>query len=292
MLEPTPQPGRIASADALAAAYAEWERSAHANTYDNGFGANTTCARCKSPLNWDPSQELASLQALDCGSCKRIPGAPRPHLGEGIPVPEEEWRDISCEICHIPAGNSYYVEVSYWNQETATYQDVDTVSDLCAKCHEGRHGFEVVEELEASQAHIFMECTDCHGIHGTPSECIDCHDPSEGSGYDEHARHQSVDCTGCHDAGGLNIWKDTNMDSRYFGIYITRRFAHDLTSWPSHNLQTEVLCQRCHHPPSLNRFVVVPEVGCEACHQNGASLFWCNLLPHDPEPAIRIQPSP
>jgi len=104
--------GRIASEDELSAAYAEWEVSGHAETYDNGIGANTTCAHCKSPMNWDPSQELAAKEALNCGACKRVPGAARPDLETGVAIPASEWIGIPCEVCHIPVGDSYYVDIA------------------------------------------------------------------------------------------------------------------------------------------------------------------------------------
>ncbi|MBN2471040.1 MAG: hypothetical protein JXN59_09970, partial [Anaerolineae bacterium] len=50
--EATATPDDIASPLEIAAAYAAWEQSGHAETFDNGMGADTTCARCKSPFNW------------------------------------------------------------------------------------------------------------------------------------------------------------------------------------------------------------------------------------------------
>ena len=86
----TPTP-RVATQEELLTAQTEWELSAHADTFDSGMGANTTCARCKSPMNWDPSQDMAAQAALDCGSCKRIPGAPRPELESGVSVVQDDW---------------------------------------------------------------------------------------------------------------------------------------------------------------------------------------------------------
>ena len=97
---PTPKPTpHVATAEELATARSQWQLSAHADTYDNGMGANTTCARCKSPLNWDPGAPAAEV-ALDCASCKRIPGQQRPELIAGLRVPLENWLDIGCEICY------------------------------------------------------------------------------------------------------------------------------------------------------------------------------------------------
>ena len=78
--QPTPRLGRVATAAEVEKARNEWNQSAHANTYDDGMGANATCARCKSPRNWQ-TDAVAAQQALDCSACKRVPGAPRPDLG-------------------------------------------------------------------------------------------------------------------------------------------------------------------------------------------------------------------
>jgi hypothetical protein len=285
--EPTPTPtGHTATDAELAAAQAEWRQSAHADTFDNGLGADTTCARCKSPLNWDPTQELAAQQALDCGSCKRTPGEERPILSAGIQVAKAEWRNISCEVCHIPVGDSFDTGLAFWNQRSGRYDAVETVTELCARCHEGRHGFEVLAEQEASQVHEEMTCTDCHGSHGTPSSCTDCHDPLDGSGSFEHERHPGVNCTACHDAGNLSIWQDPDADSPHYGEYVTRRFAHTLTSWPSHNLSSAVKCQRCHHPVGDKGAAIVASVGCYQCHEHayGAVSEWCIFFERDANP--------
>lgn len=276
--------GSIATNDQLEEAREEWSRSKHAATFDNGMGANTTCARCKSPLNWDPGQALAQQQAMDCGACKRIPGAPRPELSAGESISIGEWNNISCEICHQPAGDSYETSISFWNQALEEYESVDSVMELCGKCHEGRHGFQVIGEQEGSTAHQDWECTVCHGAHSSPSECTDCHNPTSGSGAVEHSRHPSVNCSGCHDDGRLTIWQDPEPASIHYDTFITRRFAHTLTSWPSHNLSTDIDCTRCHHPVEDRKVSIVPTVSCKACHEDGAVLFWCEYFPRDTNP--------
>lgn len=276
--------GQIATEVELAIAGAEWALSAHADTFDNGMGADTTCARCKSPFNWDPSQNLAQQEALDCGSCKRIPGAARPNLASGSIVKQTDWQNIACNVCHIPVGESYYTGIAFWNQAAGSYQAIEDTMELCGQCHEGQHGFEVVEEQETSQVHTDMQCTDCHGAHGSPSACQDCHDPTLGPGAVEHLRHGMVNCTACHDAGNLSIWYESDLSSPHYGEYITRRFAHTLTSWPSHNLQLQTRCERCHHPQGEYGAVVASNVSCTTCHPDGAALFWCENFPRNLDP--------
>jgi hypothetical protein len=285
-LAPLPSPSaRVASAAELDAAEAEWIQSAHAETYDAGQGANTTCARCKSPLNWEPDVQAAQA-ALDCGACKRVPGAPRPDLEQGVPVPESEWRNITCDICHEPVGDSYLTSLAFWNNELQQYEAAPDVTALCARCHEGRHGFQVVEEQEVSLAHTGWECTACHGAHGAPSACTDCHDPTQGAGSSDHLLHPQVNCTACHDAGELTIWLDTEPASRHYATYVPERLAHALTSWPSHNLQLKVRCERCHHPQDDQQGTVAQNTSCSACHPDGAVLFWCPKLPRDADPTV------
>jgi hypothetical protein len=285
-LDPTPQAtpsGRVATEDELKKAEAEWLLSSHSETYDDGLGANTTCARCKSPMNWDPNAE-SMMASLDCYSCKREPGEERPLLEGGERVSEEEWKDITCDICHIPVGESFSVEIAYWNQAISGYEVVGSVMELCAKCHEGIHGFEVVEEQHVSPAHTGWECTKCHGAHGSPSSCEDCHDPKNSAGTFEHERHQRVNCTACHDAGNLTIMLDEEPGSKHFDKFIPVRFAHTLTSWPSHNLSTEISCKRCHHPTMIGDPAVDPVTPCKACHPDGVMWTWCVNFDRDPDP--------
>lgn len=289
---PSPTPTtikRAASPAELAEAQAAWSQSKHAETYDEGMGANTTCARCKSPFNYDPTQDLAAQEALDCNSCKRIPGQARPELDQGVQVAQVDWRNVSCEVCHIPVGDTYDVGISFWNQAEGAYEAVETPSELCAHCHEGQHGFKVVEEQLASKVHKNLGCTDCHGKHGEPSACTDCHDPTAGPGALEHARHETTNCTACHDAGGLSVWVEEDPDSKHYQQYITRRFAHALTSWPSHDLSRQVDCKRCHHPgssASTERASVAADIPCDACHEHdeGAVLLWCTYFERNPDP--------
>jgi hypothetical protein len=278
--------GKTATAEELAAALAEWQQSEHARTYDEGMGANTTCARCKSPLNWDPNQLAAQEMAIDCGACKRVSGAPRPTLAGGTPVSEAEWQNITCAVCHIPVGESYDTGLAFWNQASNTYEPVESPDELCGHCHEGQHGFEVVEEQQASVAHQGMSCTDCHGAHNKVVLCEDCHDPMAGAGASEHRQHESVHCSACHDAGSLSIWQESDPASSYAGQYITRRFAHTLTSWPSHNLSADVDCLRCHHPQGDRQAALVDHLSCTICHVHayGAVSEWCIFFERDPAP--------
>ena len=282
--QPTPTRGHIATQAELAAARSEWGHSAHADTFDAGQGANTTCASCKSPRNWDPTDLAGQAQALDCNACKRVPGAPRPALEGGVPIAQKDWHNVGCEICHEPVGDSYYTSISFWNQAMGKYEPVASTTELCAKCHEAQHGFQVIEEQTASVAHQGWECTRCHGAHGAPSACTNCHDPKVGKGAQEHALHPKVNCTACHDAGGLSIWHDTDSNSKHYGEYAAVRFGHALRSWTSHDLTLQVQCERCHHPQGAGQTVVAANIGCTQCHPDGAASVWCAAFTRNSDP--------
>ncbi len=283
---PTPtRASHVATAEELQIAQSQWMRARHANTYDNGLGANTTCAQCKAPRNWDPNAPAAEA-AHDCSLCKREPGKPRPQLEGGVPVAQAAWKSITCDVCHPPAGNSYSTGLAFWNQSTQQYEPVSSSNALCEKCHTGTHGFEVMYEQSASPAHRGWECTRCHGSHNTPVKCTDCHDPTQGRGVAAHAQHANVGCTTCHDAGNLPIWQDPYTESRYYQVYMPQRMAHDLRSWPSHNLQTAAHCRRCHHPQGALQSTVASNVRCDnkACHPGGAVFNWCPVFPRNEVP--------
>lgn len=280
----------VATTEELNIAFSEWSISGHSETYDNGMGANTTCASCKSPMNWDPASPALEA-AHDCASCKRIPGAPRPDLPGGVVVPQSEWLNIDCPICHQPMGDSFSKEFFYWDTSQGRYESVNSSTELCAKCHERQHGFEVVEEQNISLIHNDWDCVKCHGPHGKPSSCTDCHDPQQSSGASEHSRHPNVNCTACHDQGKLSIWFEVDPNSKHVGQYIPRRFAHALRSWPSHNLGKEVDCLRCHHPLTKDSPVVAEKIACVACHSEGEVLFWCTYFARNPDPNIELTPT-
>lgn len=263
----------VATPDELLVAQIEWRRTRHANTYDDGLGANTTCALCKAPRNYS-ANPIALQAAEDCAACKREPGQPRPDLEAGVPVAQPDWKSISCDTCHQPVGDSYSTAISYWDPVLEQYQPLANSTELCAKCHAEQHGFGVIREQSVSAAHKGWECSRCHGAHNLPVKCTDCHDVQKGAGASAHMAHSKVGCPACHDAGGLAIWQDPNASSRYYAQWMPRQMAHDLRSWPSHNLQTRVDCLRCHHPQDDQGTIIASDVRCvnALCHPDGVEL--------------------
>jgi hypothetical protein len=94
-----------------------WEESAHATNYHNGTGHdndNSYCARCVSPLQYDPNVNRTTADL----------------------VPEAEWEGITCIVCHDP----HSLELALFNG-TEREEAVTDPTDLCTSCHSGsRHG--------------------------------------------------------------------------------------------------------------------------------------------------------
>ncbi|MEZ4641568.1 MAG: hypothetical protein R3E31_02315 [Chloroflexota bacterium] len=57
-------------------------------------------------------------------------------------------------------------------------------------------------------------------------------------------------------------------------------------------MTTEINCVRCHHPLEPQSSSVVPTVSCEACHEQGAALFWCEYFQRNPDPNAETAVSP
>lgn len=275
----------VATLAEVQTATAQWSVSRHANTFDAGTGANSTCALCKSPRNFDPDA-FAKLAAEDCSACKRELGQPRPDLSGGVPVAQAEWKNIGCDVCHQAVGNSYSTALAFWNPELGAYESIKTSNELCGKCHAEQHGFGVIWEQSVSAAHKGWECTRCHGSHNAQVQCIDCHDANSGRGATAHQQHSSVDCTACHDAMKSVIWQDPYPNSRFYQRYYPQRTAHALRSWPSHNLQTAVECTYCHHPQDAQMKIVADQVKCPACHADGATFYWCPAIQRSDAPKV------
>jgi hypothetical protein len=101
----------------------EWEGSEHANSYDEGQGANTYCAQCKSPGNWDPEATYGNYEV----------------------VAEEDWEGITCGDCH------------------SILHDFENPNELCESCHEGsRHESVYTPGFGKNMFKKGVECLDCH----------------------------------------------------------------------------------------------------------------------------------
>lgn len=252
---------------------AEWEGSAHGNTYSVNKGPNTYCSRCHSPQNWDP--ESRADDPPNCVTCHFAHEAEMRFAETMEFVAEEDWVGIGCDTCHVTEGDMIDVTGFAWyNPISAEYQTVDTPNQLCGMCHTNSTGVSTTggrgvdhEVILGGSAHNNWAatlgerrpdyCTDCHNPHTQrPLGCIDCHEgvttlETHAGGGTANATHlAAVSCIACHDASGAEV--GPHPDEAMGGIFTTVETAMGrsgtVTTTPilSHSVQWLVDCERCH----------------------------------------------
>lgn len=228
----------------------KWQRSAHSDTYALERGPNTYCARCHSPRNWDP--EAVIDPPPNCVSCK-FEGEDRPRIAAGNPlVPESEWKDIGCAVCHPERDGEVDVsQVSWLDMSTGEYVSVTSTTELCGMCHRDTETLRHERDISQS-AHAGYTCTDCHDPHSTVASCTatGCHDQvftaSDTVGA-HNFDHQGISCVACHDGANLPVQRLEEEET-----WITMRVRELLGQtarepYQSHLLQKTVDCERCHY---------------------------------------------
>ncbi len=284
-----------------AAAYSAWSGSPHADTYDIEKGPNTFCARCHAPLNWD--YQAKADPPPNCVSCK-FPHEAEPRIAISNPlVPEEDWQDIGCEVCHRMNGNIASPEMAWLDNATGYYETMTDSKVLCEKCHvtagaiqrgitlgehahkgytcvqchdphsamascvnSGCHADVLAASLLPSVEHANLtensQCEGCHPmgmqLHDMETQrsgnidCLNCHVERNNVPLDQTSppyhskRHAAVDCVACHDASGLEIKQLENSATLTTFRSIKSPAGASSTAFVSHDIQTEVDCQRCH----------------------------------------------
>lgn len=245
--------------------YAALEEGPHGDTWGEGKGPNTWCARCHSPQNWDPAAFVGPPPS--CMTCK-FPTDDEMRHAEGNPfVPEEEWVGIQCDTCHRTEEGVVLEGNAWLNPVTMEYQDVNTPTELCEKCHVTTTGNAFGSGVEhkitlGGSAHLnyggFLGetppptyCSDCHDPHtGEPKNCEDCHTIAEA----DHAKGKYgvmkiVSCMACHDADGYDV--GPHPDEEMGGIWVPQettqgRGGPSTDAVISHSIVYEVSCDRCH----------------------------------------------
>lgn len=252
---PQPQPAARPVRDPAQVEYwTAWEQSAHAHTYALEKGPNTYCAKCHSPDNWDPMARIDDPP--NCVSCKfAFESSPRIATGNPL-VPESDWANIGCAVCHRMENGVADSAIAWHNAETRYYESVVSPTELCEKCHLDNATLRHKRELDGG-AHAGLACTDCHDPHTTRASCADCHEPQAlvDVSPDHDVAHAAVTCVACHDASGLEV-----APLEDGGAWITFRTGELLgrvtrEPYQSHKLQLSVDCTRCHfrdNPWSLN----------------------------------------
>jgi len=244
---------------------ADWESGPH-STYDLGHGPNDWCARCHSPQNWNPEATVGTPP--NCVSCK-FPGQDMT-VGDGnVLIPEEEWKAVPCETCHI-MEDGIAGESAWLNPIKMEYESVATTTELCEKCHVTTTGNAFGSGVDhkitlGGSAHLnyggFLGdeapptyCVDCHDPHTTePLGCVDCH--QEDIEQPEHAfgafdkMRDTVTCMACHDASGADVGPSPAEDSDLWVTTMTEigRSGPTTSAIISHSIVHEVSCDRCHY---------------------------------------------
>jgi hypothetical protein len=228
-------------------AWQNWMSGPHSSTYDLGKGPNTYCARCHSPMNWDPSSRID--EPPNCVTCKfDFESAPRIALSNPL-VPEMDWKNISCGICHSNLDDTF--RISWFNNTTGTHETVTSTTELCEKCHRDTETILHKRDL-GKDIHSAFVCTDCHDSHSTTASCSNakCHvevllNSPFILGHD--AAHDGVICVSCHDSSGLEV--GPIEDGSVWVPFRTTELLGNLIRKPyqSHDLQREVNCDRCHY---------------------------------------------
>lgn len=129
--------GTFSTVSSIAAVTALWDAGEH-NNVDFGTtpGTNTYCARCHSPLNWDPEALRGGPVPGSCFNCKLGPMWRQNSLGS-LPVEAADFEPIGCDTCH---EDGIGPDVALWNNGTLGYDAVATNGELCESCHADGYG--------------------------------------------------------------------------------------------------------------------------------------------------------
>ncbi len=258
-----------------------WSTGPHANTYDLGKGANTYCAKCHSPFNWDPKAQIGT--APNCVSCK-LPAEKEPRVSKQNPlVPMADWKNINCKVCHQAINDDILPTVAWWNQKTGKYESASNNSEICNKCHADTKIMKHQVDLKDSP-HFGMGCLDCHDPHSTASSCSNsgCHENVRepdvqqiGTPVSDHGQvgatdcggpschisatqvalsnlkihgtvHSSVACIACHASSPAQVGRSSENGA--WGIIQTVEIDGKLQTYKSssHEIAVQVDCTRCH----------------------------------------------
>jgi len=234
-----------------------WESGPHAHTYALEKGPNTYCARCHSPQNWDTAAKVDPPP--NCVSCK-FPNEPEPRIAQSNSlIPENEWQDIGCAVCHRMEDGIADPEVAWLDVRTNYYETVVSITALCEKCHADtetlRHGRDV-----SGGAHADFTCTDCHDAHTAAASCTTagCHTdftaryPVTITEHNDQVNNEA--CTDCH--GGvadihMNILEETPVACLDCHEYLMGEYAQVRYQTAHSIIHATVTCTACHDGSAL-----------------------------------------
>ncbi len=275
-----------------------WFNSSHARSLHMSGDNKQSCAKCKSPPDYNVS------------------------LPSGTLIAQADWQGIQCRVCHNlhdrkfpnnsgPSGFpiAFYNSTKSSRNGYATYDQMTSATQLCESCHTGSS-----HDSKFGGTHkntVGFNCTDCHmnssfnnelhtfEVKNTTSGvtgCEVCHkadDPAFQS-ISEHALHANkATCEACHDktvarnASGYAVNatdEKVKNASVVYGLYndsatgliSSYKVSHGAAAtWPLHNISRSVSCDKCHGTLSNATGLLAPELpggtGCILCHDIGGS---------------------
>ena len=236
-----------------------WESSKHSNTYDLEKGPNTYCAKCHSPTNWDYAAKIDDPP--NCVSCK-FPHESTPRIAENNQlIPENEWADIGCEVCHRTEGKLAEAGIGWYDNATGYYETVENSTELCEKCHTNSENFLMHKREIGDLAHKDLNCTDCHNPHDTYARCSNeaCHSDVTSMRLMPTESHLNLteisECLACHPKGmdthSMEIQREGNKDCRECHDYLVNVSKEDLAPVQHSKIHLRVNCVACHDAAGL-----------------------------------------
>jgi hypothetical protein len=228
-------------------------RSAQALNYNEGVNDNTYCARCMSPLQFDPDVNRTTADT----------------------IAEENWTGIGCIICH----DEHTLELSVYNgtgreEPVTSFENIST--ELCGKCHGGTDHHHIADDW-AESAHA-----DTYKGYNANTYCAHCMSPYQaGDEATQAARDPvseenwtSIGCIVCHD-----------QHSTESGLYNGSSFnvIEDVTELcgSCHTMGDATLGDSPHHPQyemrkgiggiNVTTKTSMMSVDCADCHMLDAS---------------------
>lgn len=278
-----------------------WNQSAHARSRhgDATYDSKNSCAKCKSPPNYNVSAPSSA------------------------PIAQADWQGIQCRICHNLHNDTYSgrdapaFPLAFYNSTLSStagspvYEKVVNSTELCEKCHTG-----TTHDSKFAGTHkdtVGFGCADCHAnstfndlthkfeVKNTTSGvtgCEVCHKTEDHTFKFTSLHINKVTCEACHDktvgrnASGYAVSSDNN-----YGIYkdtatnkwSSYKLSHGTpATWPLHNISKDVSCNKCHNTTSVFNGTIAPAfatsvpgyyVGnssaCGTCHPE-AYAYWRN----------------
>ncbi len=257
LVEDQGDPGEVVETD-QAIYWLEWESGAHGSTYALNKGPNTYCAKCHSPLNWDPSAEIDPPP--NCVTCK-FPNETDMRQAISNPfVTEEDWQQIGCEICHRMENGVADPEPVWLDVRTGFYETVASSSQLCMECHRDNDTLQHARDL-GDNAHGDFTCTSCHDAHTLTANCEEggCHKdliiPYPGVMAEHRDQIDDSGCTKCHNSVAdihMNILDETPINCMQCHSHLMGNTVTSTIEQGHSEVHLSVSCIACHDASALD----------------------------------------